>query len=202
MAPKFLSILKTWLPLAIGLTLVCGIVYVVVQQVYRQSANDPQIQIAEDAALALGNGQPPESFLGGGKVDMALSLAPYLIIFDETGKPLVSGVELDNQVPIPPAGVFDFTKRNKQDWITWQPRSGIRHAAIIVYFNGKQTGFVLAGRSMREVENRIDNLGLGILLGWLFTLFCILIVIVLIELFSQKNAKQPAEPVPLGPSDI
>lgn len=200
--PRFLSILKSWLPLAVAITLISLMVYVVAQQVYRQSGNDPQIQMAEDAARALGNGQSPEELLGAEKVDMTQSLAPYLIVFDQSGNPLVSGVELDGQIPVPPAGVFDFAKRNKQDWITWQPRPGIRHAAIIVYFDGKQIGFVLAARSMREVENRIGNLGLGMKLGWLFTLFCTLIAVVLIELFAQKNARQSGEPKPFGSSEI
>jgi hypothetical protein len=190
------------MPLAIGITLVCGIVYTVVQQVYRQSANDPQIQMAENAARALGDGRSPEDLLGAVKVDMTQSLAPYLIVFDQSGNPLVSGVELDGQIPVPPVGVFDFAKRNKQDWITWQPRPGIRHAAIIVYFNGKQTGFVLAARSMREVEDRIDKLGMGILVGWLFTLFCILIAVLLIELFTQKYTKQSVALKPFESSGI
>ena len=43
------SILVVWLAIAAATTVVCGLVYLSVQQVMRQSANDPQIQIAEDA---------------------------------------------------------------------------------------------------------------------------------------------------------
>jgi hypothetical protein len=51
------GILKHWLLLAIVLTGLIGLVYVAVQQDLRQGANDPQIQMAEDALAKLANGQ-------------------------------------------------------------------------------------------------------------------------------------------------
>jgi hypothetical protein len=50
------KVLKQWLPLAIAITLLCGLVYVAVQQEVRLSANDPQIGMAEDLAAALSHG--------------------------------------------------------------------------------------------------------------------------------------------------
>ena len=47
-----------WLPFAIIIVIFSGLVYAIVQQNYRQSANDPQIQIAEDLATAISQGQP------------------------------------------------------------------------------------------------------------------------------------------------
>jgi len=46
------KVLKQWLPLAIVIKLLCGLVYVAVQQEVRLSANDPQIGMAEDLAAA------------------------------------------------------------------------------------------------------------------------------------------------------
>jgi len=46
--------LKAWVPLAVVATVMAGMVYGVAQQVLRQSANDPQIQLAGDVADALG----------------------------------------------------------------------------------------------------------------------------------------------------
>ena len=48
-----MTMMKTWVPLTIGTTLLCGLVYLATQQSIRQGANDPQIQMAEDAAAAL-----------------------------------------------------------------------------------------------------------------------------------------------------
>jgi hypothetical protein len=45
--------LKFWLPLAAAVTMLSGLVYIAVQQNMRIGANDPQIQLAEDAARAL-----------------------------------------------------------------------------------------------------------------------------------------------------
>ena len=47
----FVRVFLKWLPLGVAVTLVCALIYATVQQNYRQSANDPQIQMAEDAAL-------------------------------------------------------------------------------------------------------------------------------------------------------
>jgi hypothetical protein len=44
------TILKYWLLIVIIVTGICGLIYGVVQQDIRQGANDPQIQMAEDAA--------------------------------------------------------------------------------------------------------------------------------------------------------
>jgi hypothetical protein len=41
-----------WLPLAVAITILAGLVYATVQQSLRQGANDPQIQLAEDTAAA------------------------------------------------------------------------------------------------------------------------------------------------------
>lgn len=47
------NILKPWLPLAVTIIAVFGGICLTVQQSYRMGANDPQIQMAEDAARAL-----------------------------------------------------------------------------------------------------------------------------------------------------
>jgi hypothetical protein len=49
---------KKWFPLAILSIVVFGSLYVVVQQIYRHSANDPQIQMAWSASAMLAEGVP------------------------------------------------------------------------------------------------------------------------------------------------
>jgi hypothetical protein len=186
---KFASILKSWLPLAVAITLICGIIYVTAQQVYRNSANDPQIQMAEDTASELVGGLQPSMLITGPPIDMATSLAPYLIIFNESGTPVVSSGQLDGRIPVPPPGVFEYSRINKEDRITWKPRSDVRHAVVIMHYNGSKSGFVLAGRSLRETENRIGILGTGILIGWLVTLFASLITVVVMELITNSRRK-------------
>lgn len=81
---KLKSIFKAWLPIAVVIVALCALVYASVQQSLRQGANDPQIQMAEDVATVL----------PAGKVDLALSLAPFVIIYDSTQKVLASSAVL------------------------------------------------------------------------------------------------------------
>src|ERR1700733_2714971 len=98
-----------WLATAAVTTALCGLVYLAVQQALRASANDPQIQMAEDGAYALANGATPESIVPQGKIDMARSLAPFVIVFDPSGAVLASSADLHGKLPHLPQGVLDFT---------------------------------------------------------------------------------------------
>ena len=60
---KYLVISKNWLGFAAVVTLLCFLVYIVAQQNFRQSANDPQFQLAQDAANAINKGTEPENAL-------------------------------------------------------------------------------------------------------------------------------------------
>jgi len=151
------TILKYWLLSAIIICGICFIIYAVVQQDMRQGANDPQIQMAEDAAAQLASGQQAQTVVPAQKVDIATSLAPYLIIFDDTGKPIASSAQLNGQTPTIPSGVFDYVRQMGEDRITWQPQPGVRSAIVVTQFKGAHSGFVVAGRSLREVEIREND---------------------------------------------
>lgn len=165
------TILKYWLVMAVTITGLIGLCYAAVQQDIRQSANDPQIQIAEDSAAKLADGQSVQNVVPSEKVDIAKSLAPYIIVFDTTGKPLASSALLDGQTPTIPAGVIDYVKQNGEDRITWQPQSGVRSAAVVTQFKGSMSGFVLVGRSLREVEVLEDHILQVLIVGWIGMLF-------------------------------
>ena len=180
---RILNILSAWLPIAVVTAAFCGLAYLTVQQSLRMGANDPQIQMAEDAASALASNQPVDSIIPADapKVDMAKSLAPFLIIYDSNGSPLVSGAVLNGQTPIPPAGVFDYTRQNNEDRVSWQPAPGVRSAAVVVAVNGGRGGFVLAGRNMREVEIRESQLTNTVALGWIASLVVTLVIVAFFE---------------------
>ena len=169
------TILKYWLLIAAIVTGLSGLLYAAVQQDLRQSANDPQIQMAEDTAAKLADGQQVQNVVPAEKVDIANSLAPYIIVFDATGKPIASSVQLNGQTPTIPSGVFDYVRQNGEDRITWQPQSGVRRAIVVTQFKGPNSGFVLAGRSLREVEIREDDIMHLILLGWIAILLVTLL---------------------------
>jgi hypothetical protein len=180
-----LQILRQWLPLAVALTLLCGIIYATVQQTYRSNANDPQIQMAQDAVYALSNGSSPESLVSNTSVEIARGLSPYLIIYDERGNAIASDGVLDGKIPEMPNGVLNYSKDHGSDAITWQPRRGVRSALVIQPFNGAINGFVVAGRSLRVVEERESNLVMMIGLGWILSLGGLLILVVFLQIFFK-----------------
>ncbi len=207
---RLTSILKTWLVAVVVITLILGIVYATAQQILRMSANDPQIQIAQDAAAALTNGESPDEILPYGEVDIATSLSPYIVIFDDSGKAITGSGVLHGELPSMPLGVLENARRYGENRVTWQPEPSVRSATVITRYGGDEPGYVMAGRSLREVESRIDRLGQMIGLGWFFTLFASLAFIAFIELifssgaivrsFARKSSERAAQPnsIPLA----
>lgn len=164
------SCFKIWLPLAVTIILVCGLIYVTVQQSYRMSANDPQIQLAEDISENLANGQNPQNYTPATKTNLAKSLAAYVLIYNNDGKLVASSVQINGNDPVIPSGVFADTKAKGETRFTWQTKEGIRSALIVKYYKGISSGFVAVGRSIREVENRENDLQNIILIGLFATL--------------------------------
>lgn len=174
-----------WLPLGVAVTLISGLVYVAVQQDYRQSANDPQIQMAEDAAVQLTNGAEPDEVLPTTEqIDMASSLAPWLTVYDSAGAPVASTGYLRGEMPALPSGVFatstwhtygedDFAMPVPQNEtrFSWQSGAGLREAVVLVsYMSADGSGFVAAGRDLDEVENREAVLAEMMAIGWIVTI--------------------------------
>jgi hypothetical protein len=158
-----------WLPLAVVQFVFSLILYTAGQQDLRQSANDPQIQIAEDAAAGLAAGQPAQSVLLAGEVDLRRSLAPFMIIYDQSGTVVATSALLSDRTPALPSGVLPsvLNGRSEKPWnssspdesrFTWQPDDGVRCAVVVRHYASTGSGFVLVGRSLREVERREDQL--------------------------------------------
>ncbi|HVO28983.1 MAG TPA: hypothetical protein VMT81_03305 [Candidatus Paceibacterota bacterium] len=167
-----IAFLRRFVPLAFLATAMCGLVYLAVQQDMRQGANDPQVQMAEDAAA--GAAIPTST------VDINESLAPYLVLYDASGDPVAGNGLLDGALPRLPAGVFAYASQHGEDHVTWQPRPGIRQAIVVVQ---TASGYAMAGRSLREVEAREDKLGFQALAVWL----CTMIGLVILELLYNRK---------------
>lgn len=157
------------------ITILIGLVYVTVQQSYRSSANDPQTQIVQELRTRLEFGRPIDHFLKNDSVDLENSLGMFVETFDKDGQPIQSNALLNGKLPNLPPGVIQFVKAHKEDWITWQPRKSIRLAMGIAATHTEPVAYVAAGRSLIEVERRIDRL--ITLCGICWTL-CIAIVLI------------------------
>ena len=185
------KVLRAWVPLAVAVTVVCALAHVAVQQSYRSGADDPQIQLAEDAASALSHGASPSSVVGTPSVDMSVSLAPFVNVFDRDGNPLAGSGLLAGLVPVPPRGTFAAATASGRDRVTWQPRPNVRIAAVIVPRRGAAGGWVLSGRSLREVERREDQLTAMSAAAWIAALVLSLAAVVAFALIDARAEKAP-----------
>jgi hypothetical protein len=173
---RYGNVLFAWLPLGAAITGVCVLVDISVQQNYRQSLNDPQVQIAEDAAHAIISGTSPAA-IGSSlpRIDIAQSLAPWIVVYDDKGNPIAGSGFFNGALPKLPQGVFEAAATNAgkdtdvtgQNRVSWQASDGTRSAVVIQHFAGNTPGFVISGRNMREVEVREGQLNSRIMLAWI-----------------------------------
>jgi len=170
-----------WLAVLVVSFGIVGFADLAVQQNYRLSANDPQIQMAEDAVAALQHGEVPTSVVGSSKVDVRNSLAPFEIIVDKQLHVLASTAEQPDPTQLlPPHGVFTDAAKKGELRFTWQTADGQRFATVV---DPTPNGFVVAARSLKEVEKRESNLFILTVIAWL----CVLAVVALAYWLSLKS---------------
>jgi hypothetical protein len=191
--PLLARIVRHWLPLAAITTVLCGTIYAAGQQVLRLSGNDPQIQMAQDAASRLAAGEAVAIVLPPATIDLGRSLAPFMIVFDDQGAVLGASGQLHGQPPGLPPGVLDYVRQHGEDRISFQPEPGARFATIVERVTGTRPGFVLVGRSLRETEQREQAVEQLAGAGWLAALVLSLIVVALAEL-ALGGARRSASP--------
>jgi len=181
------SIAAGWLPIAAVTTVLCGLVFIAVQQSLRQSANDPQIQMAGDAADALTGGASAESVLPPTRIDVARSLATFTEVFNDNGEVVVSSGLLHGQPLQLPDGVLDNVRLEGESRLTLQPEPAARMASVIVHYGGPSPGFVLVGRSLREIEFRTAQIRILVAIAWFVVLGITLLVV---STFSSETLWQ------------
>ena len=155
---RFRNVLRHWLQSAVVIVAMCGLIYLVAKQTFRLNAEDPQIQMAEDGAMALGKGADPATLVSQTDVEISSSLAPFVMVVDDTGRVIFSSATLYAKPPSLPLGVLEYTRKYGEDRITWTPDAGLRIATVVKRVEGAAPGFIVVGRSLREVESRIDKL--------------------------------------------
>lgn len=179
-----------WLPLGFAITMLTGLIYVAVQQNYRQNANDNQIEIISGLVEPLAQGQSPEALNSAQKQDISKTLSPFVMVFNDKGKVVASTADLNGSVPTVPSGMLEAAKAKGQSRVTWQPAPGVREATVINYYKGKSTGYVLVGKSLTEVEKRVNELTKMVFITWLFTMIGSFVLAYLIETASPLVSKK------------
>ena len=183
---------RTILFQAFLLTAVCSMfalaMYATVQHALRSGANDPQLQMADDAVAQLEQGADAATIVGSRQVDMVRSLSPFLIVYDTNGEPVASAAQLSGHAPIPPLGVFRYATEHQRNVLTWQPQRGVRIAAVVQPYAGQHAGFVLAGRSLRVVEDREAATLRMVGLAWFGMMAVVLAATFLFIFISRKES--------------
>ena len=176
------------LAIAAIVTVLSGLIYAAVQQSYRSGANDPQLQMAKDIVAALQKKNSADQLIiTKDTIDISESLAPFVVLYNNNDEPVQSTGLLDSKLPKLPQGVFDFTRKNKEDVFSWQPRKGVRMAMVVEHVQSSQIAFVAAGRSLKEVEKRESNLIEMVFIGWLICITVIIIHWMIVNYYFKKN---------------
>ncbi|KKP56005.1 MAG: hypothetical protein UR49_C0022G0010 [candidate division WS6 bacterium GW2011_GWF2_33_92] len=155
-----IKILRKWIPYVICLTMTAGTLFVVLQQSLRLEGDNPQTQMAEDIAYNLDNGLLISQYITHDNIDISRSLDTFVIIYGNDNNKISSNANIHGQEPMIPVGVLEYAKENGQNKVTWQPETGVRIATVVNKYNN---GTVLVGRSLREIEDRVEYI--GILIG-------------------------------------
>jgi hypothetical protein len=184
--PSLLEISRRSIALAAVSTIICLLVYVAVQQSLRTGANDPQIQMAEEAVRALERGDAIDKVVPAGTVEIERSLAPFLVIYDADGHAIAGSGALHGRPAAPPPGVFAYVRQNGEERVTWQPEPGVRLAAVVRSTPTKPAAFVLAARSLREVEKR-EAYTQNVAAGALVATFCVILLFAAADLPAKNQ---------------
>ena len=160
--------------LGIILTLVGGIASAVFQGMLRGGANQPQLQMSSFYATEITSGVKPDETVPRNYVDLQRSLEPFTIFYNNQGVPIAGNGYLNQTMPTPPRGVFDYLRSHKVDKITWQPQPDVRIASVIQHVTGPNPGFILTGRSLRLVEEQESLFWRMAFGGWFLLVFLLI----------------------------
>ena len=187
MFKNFLLRYTLWITSTVIITLFVGCFYFVTAQALRQLANEPQIQIAYDAAAALNAHDDPAKAVPSEQKDIATSRGPFMVVY-KNNLPMAGNGLLDGKLPSLPKGVLDYARAHGDDRITWQPRANSRMAIVVVpYGISENQGYVMVGRSLAETERLKSQVLYMVLCVWVVGTLATLIV----NLFILRS-KKPA----------
>ncbi len=182
--PMIRTVFFRWLPFAGLASALCLLIYLAVQQSGRQTANDPQIQIAREAKAALAAGQSVSSVVPAGQIELATGSSPFITAVADDGTVVASTGRLHGQLRTVPKGVLENVRGGGEERVTWQPEPGVRIATVVTKNPGASGGFIVVGRSLIETEERIGSIAYLLLIGWVGTLVGLLVLVSIGETFA------------------
>jgi hypothetical protein len=170
------------------LTLMGGSASLTFQQMLRRGANEPQAQMAASYASQIASGAKPEDTIPHNHIDLKQSLEPFAIFYDDHGAPSVANASLNNAIPAPPNGVFNYLRKHGTDTVTWQPQPNVRIAAVAHRVSGPTPGFILVGRSLRLVEEQESLFWRMVFIGWFVFVLLLMVGAAILSRVQHRNA--------------
>jgi hypothetical protein len=154
---------------AVLATVLVGTVYGTAQQIERQGADDAGWRLATQVASELADGRS-DTVDALPRVDLEKSLAPFVVVFDETDAAQSGNGYLSGELVRVPDGVLDAARTEGHNHVSWQPSGGLRFATVAVRSGDS---VVLAGQSLAPSESRTADLGILLLAAWAGSLLVI-----------------------------
>jgi len=177
-----------WSAIALIVTALFASLYLVMQQIERQGADDAPARLASQVASQLASGGAGGIPAGtDDSVDLAASDAAFFVVYDAADRPVSGTGRANGDLASIPPGVLDQARREGSNHVTWQTSDGRRFATV-----EQRAGdsVVLGGQSLAPTEKRIDQLGLLILVAWLSVL-AIVAVAFLVERVTPAGGDAP-----------
>jgi hypothetical protein len=148
---------RIWLAIVGASTLVLGAAYAMTQQATRLAVNDLPLATAQTVKHELENGAGAADVVPSVKTDLSNDSTVFVTVTDSSQHVLASNAKLSGKSPLPPSGVFEYTKSYGMDQVTWQPSGNARLATIVLnYGEGQNSGFIITGQSLKQTEKRIS----------------------------------------------
>lgn len=177
------SIFVSWIVVMFLITFTCLLVYLVAQQSLRLGANELPVQYATDVSIKLADGQDIKSIIPADKTDISRSLSTFVMVYDNNRNLVAASGMMGSKEPAYPKGVFDTVDRKGESRVTWQPRTGLRYATVVL----KQGNMYIVGaRSLKETEKLIDMIGRLVLAAWTACAVFSAIALCIIYAFYKK----------------
>ncbi|MEX1995285.1 MAG: hypothetical protein WD887_00710 [Candidatus Saccharimonadales bacterium] len=180
---------RVWLAVVGSATLVLGAAYGMVQQSTRLAANESPLAAIQSAKTLIEKGAAPESAVPNANINIRTNDNLFIIVTDREAKLLAGSAFLDDRVPLPPRGVFDYTKTHGLDKVTWEPAAGVRLATVVSTYKtaSGSEGFIVVGQSLRSVEERIKTSTLVAVAAWLAAIAWATLVLLLPRLDKKTK---------------
>lgn len=183
-----MKLVKLWLPFAVTITLVIGVVYGVTQQSLRQSANNNPAMLANDAVEAIKRGNVASSIVPSRIIHLESDQSAFVSIYDKDFKLVATSARLVNDDINPPQGVLEHAKSKGENKVTWQPKDKLRFATVTRYTDSPKPYYVFVGQSLVSTEDAISSITTLCLLGWFVTMLGSLGALYLSQRLNAKSA--------------